>query len=590
MGNGGQDGFHLVGGLVIGALGDQKLCDVSARYLLHDGVHLGGNLLSFSHGGVGLLSIGHRDVFSNNLILVHLSELNLDESANTDRSSGSVLDLQLVVRSLELGEGNGISSFSEDYSGEFLLGLKALSVDLVDSVDDQGSSQTDGEAGTVLLHLGDTADNEHADGHLLREVKVGVIGKLSKGNSGGETMSHGDEDTSFADVGNVSGNEIALLNAKLASELQDFVSQVTFLLSLRVTLLEVSADTSGGDKFPEGLVDYGFTATEHESSLLVGIDDSGSEEASVLGLAEHVGGDLVGDFTEFDGAEGLPVELDGDSERFDTLDESDDNTLSLLVDFGGGLDHVRHAEPAVLVDDLHPLADLVLGGNDFSCGDSFSKVRKLETVAEKDLSEDEGRDLDSNGAGVSGSVGGDFDDEGIEFRSLGHGVERQKAETLLVKAILMLATISHVVLLSGQFNPGSLVIFGDFQDLGVNFVTRLELVEFFNVGALNSVKATDQGLSSDLADVDVEAVSLDTLEGSRDHESFFVRSVALLVLDSIGVDGLWKSQEEASLGLGAHQLDFQFFTNRVLLVKQSGRGVLVEGVEDASGDLASVLL
>jgi len=154
----------------------------------------------------------------------------------------------------------------------------------------------------------------------------------------------------------------------------------------------------------------------------------------------------------------------------------------------------------------------------------------------------------------------------------------------------MLATISHVVLLSGQFNPGSLVIFGDFQDLGVNFVTRLELVEFFNVGALNSVKATDQGLSSDLADVDVEAVSLDTLEGSRDHESFFVRSVALLVLDSIGVDGLWKSQEEASLGLGAHQLDFQFFTNRVLLVKQSGRGVLVEGVEDASGDLASVLL
>jgi hypothetical protein len=245
-------------------------------------------------------------------------------------------------------------------------------------------------------------------------------------------MSHGNEHSSLADVSHVSSDKFSLLYTELASELKDFVSQVTLLLSLSITLLEVSGDTSGCGEFPKGLVNDGFTATEHESSLLVSVDDSGSKEATFLSLAKHVSVNFISDFTKFDSTEGLPVELDGDSERFDTLDESNDNALSLFVSFAGRLDHVGHDESAVLVDDLHPLADLVLLNNDLIGSHTVSEVRELDAVTEENLAENEGRDLDSNRAGVGSGARGHFNNKCVDLRSLGHGVERQETETVLV--------------------------------------------------------------------------------------------------------------------------------------------------------------
>ena len=58
------------------------------------------------------------------------------------------------------------------------------------------------------------------------------------------------EDTSLTDVGNVSCDEVSLLNAKFSSELQNTVPQVTFLLSLSIALLEVSAGASRSSELP----------------------------------------------------------------------------------------------------------------------------------------------------------------------------------------------------------------------------------------------------------------------------------------------------------------------------------------------------
>lgn len=318
----------------------------------------------------------------------------------------------------------------------------------------------------------------------------------------------------------------------------------------------MSGDTSGCDEFPESLVNNRFTATEHQSSLLVSINNSGGKEATVLSLTEHVSVNFISDFTKFNSAEGLPIELDGDTERFDTFDESYDNTLSLFVGLAGRLDHVGHDKSAVLVDDLHPLADLVLLSDNLFGSHTVSKVRKLDTIAEEDLTENEGRDLDSDRARVGSGTRGHFDNKSINLRSLGHGVERQETETVLIESIFMLATISHMVLLSGKFNPGLFIFFSDFQDFSVNLVSRSELTEFLDVSAFNSVETTDQRYTSNLSNVDVETVSLDALKRSRYHETFFHRGVVLIVFDGIRVNSLRKSQEETTLVFVVQKFNF----------------------------------
>lgn len=85
----------------------------------------------------------------------------------------------------------------------------------------------------------------------------------------------------------------------------------------------------------------------------------------------------------------------------------------------------------------------------------------------------------------------------------------------------MFASISHVVLLSGEFNPGLFVLFGDLQNFSINFVTRLELSEFLSVSTFNSVETTDERLVTLLANLDVKAVTLNALKRSRNHEAFF---------------------------------------------------------------------
>lgn len=85
----------------------------------------------------------------------------------------------------------------------------------------------------------------------------------------------------------------------------------------------------------------------------------------------------------------------------------------------------------------------------------------------------------------------------------------------------MFASISHVVLLSSEFNPGLFVFFGDFQNFSINFITGLELIEFFSVGAFYSVETTDKRLVTLLSDLNVKTVTLNALKRSRNHETFF---------------------------------------------------------------------
>lgn len=85
----------------------------------------------------------------------------------------------------------------------------------------------------------------------------------------------------------------------------------------------------------------------------------------------------------------------------------------------------------------------------------------------------------------------------------------------------MFASISHVILLSSKFNPGLFVLFGDFQNFSINFITGLELSEFFSVSAFNSVETTDKRLVTLLSDLNVKAVTLNALKRSRNHEAFF---------------------------------------------------------------------
>jgi hypothetical protein len=202
---------------------------------------------------------------------------------------------------------------------------------------------------------------------------------------------------------------------------------------------------------------------------------------------------------------------------------------------------VRHDKSSILVDYLDPLADLVFLGDDLVSSNSISEVRYLNAVAEKDLSEYKGRDLDSNGAGVLLSVGSNFNNKGIDFSSLRHGIEREESQTVLVKAILVFASISHVVLPSGKLNPSLFVFLGHFQYLGVDLISRSELVELLNSGALYSVEATDEGDSTNLSNVDIEAVAFDTFKRARDHKAFFERGIVFLVFDGIRIDSLRKS-------------------------------------------------
>jgi hypothetical protein len=95
------------------------------------------------------------------------------------------------------------------------------------------------------------------------EVEVRVIREFSKSNSSREVVSHRNENTSLADVSHITLNKIVTLKSKFASEFKDFVSHVSFHLSLSVHRLEVSTDSSRGDEFPKSLVNYRFTATEH---------------------------------------------------------------------------------------------------------------------------------------------------------------------------------------------------------------------------------------------------------------------------------------------------------------------------------------
>jgi hypothetical protein len=164
----------------------------------------------------------------------------------------------------------------------------------------------------------------------------------------------------------------------------------------------------------------------------------------------------------------------------------------------------------------------------------------LNAVTEKDLSEYKGRDLDADGAGVFFGVRSNFNNEGIDFSSLRHGIERIKSKTVLVEAILVLTSISHVVLSSGELNPSLLVLLSHLQDLSVDLVSRSELVELLDGGALNSVEATNERDSTNLTNVDIEAVAFDALQRAGDHEAFFERGVVLLVFDCVRINSLRK--------------------------------------------------
>ena len=88
-------------------------------------------------------------------------------------------------------------------------------------------------------------------------------------------MSDGDEAASFADVGDVADEKIAVGNGKLSSELDDFVAKVASNLILLIILSE-SSSSRLVDNLP--VLNNAMSSTQHKSSLLVSVDNSCVED------------------------------------------------------------------------------------------------------------------------------------------------------------------------------------------------------------------------------------------------------------------------------------------------------------------------
>ena len=169
-----------------------------------------------------------------------------------------------------------------------------------------------------------------------------------------------DEAAGLGDIGDVANGEIGLLDGEGGAVLEDLVAQVSVLLPLLVLGQELGAGSLGLDQSPEVVVEDRLSRRQLQPAHLVLVDDSGDEDALLLGLEYHVSSDVIRQLAEFDPSECLLVELYSYAVAFDGLDEPDHCQVTFLEGGTRGRLAATVLELAVAVRQLDPLANLEL--------------------------------------------------------------------------------------------------------------------------------------------------------------------------------------------------------------------------------------
>mmetsp|Transcript_1273 Transcript_1273/g.1517 ORF Transcript_1273/g.1517 Transcript_1273/m.1517 type:complete len:863 (-) Transcript_1273:1509-4097(-) len=407
------------------------------------------------------------------------------------------LDLDLDVAALDLGEGLAVGD-GHDYGLDLFVHLQFGSVDHTDAIDDEGGSN--GEVESLLTaglstDLGDSTNDQSADGHLLVEVEVGRVAQLVEAGSHHAVVADLDEATGLADVDDVAEGEISSVKGDTCSELQNLVSHVACLLEVLVLSLELLSSTLRGDGSPCLVVNDRLSGTELGLAVLVEVNDTGHEHLLLSNVLENVAGHFVSDLAHLNETIGAFVNLDGDTTALDGLNIADNGELALLEVFlslGGAEERellVSKVGDFVNITDLELLALQDLGS-------VLHDLLLLDEVIERNLAADERRDLNLKRRRV------------LQVDS--HGLIRGAANdhSLVGLANLQVSVLERSLsLLASKLNEAAtgFLTSVDMEDFAVNLVSQVELSEVQLVLALDHVEAAE---GEDLLGRALEALNL----------------------------------------------------------------------------------
>ena len=166
----------------------------------------------------------------------------------------------------------------------------------------------------------DSADNDSSDWHLFVEIEVSLVAELIQSRSDCAVMPDLNKATGLTNVNDVPKRQISLLNGNFSTKLENWVSEVSFVLLNLVSFLEFQSSGFRFDRSPRFLINNWLSRTELHLSIFVVVDNSGGKDHLLLQMLEDVSANLICDLTNFYEPECALSHLDRHSTAFDDTD------------------------------------------------------------------------------------------------------------------------------------------------------------------------------------------------------------------------------------------------------------------------------